>query len=170
MTANPTPTMAADATMNILGQLQESFGNVVSATGKRGTEALPSGTPQDRIPKIGRGSLTLGGQGTGAKEVVAAQARNQQGRLQSDGSNSSFPSGSAADSEDSELVHLVARALIRNEDTLNVLRRSTGWVFWVRSGDHSILPMLADLASKWHDTAMKQDTHADHLSLRVTLF
>ena len=98
-----------------------------------------------------------------AKEVVAAQARNQQGRLQSDGSNSSFPSGSAADSEDSELVYLVARAL-------NVLRRSTGWVFWVRSGDHSILPMLADLASKWHDTAMKQDTHADHLSLRVTLF
>ena len=70
------------------------------------------------------------------------------------------------ESADSELLRLMAKALIRHDDTFNVLRRSTGWVFWVKSGDHSILPMLVDLASKWHEAATKEDIR---LSLRVTL-
>ncbi|OLP74222.1 hypothetical protein AK812_SmicGene46304, partial [Symbiodinium microadriaticum] len=171
MMATPGSTQATDASMQILGQLQESFGSVLMAAGKRGTEEKPTGAPQDRLPKVGRGSVVLGGQGKGfqGKGGRRRPGKNQNGRPQSDSGNSSFPSGSTTDGEDAELLHLVARAIIRHEDTLNVLRRSTGWVFWIRSGDHSILPTLVDLAGKWREVAEKQEIQADHLSLRVTL-
>ena len=170
MTATPGSAQATDASMQILGQLQESFGSVLVAAGKRGTDEKPTGTPQDRLPKVGRGSVALGGQGKGqGKGGRRRPGKNQNGRPQSDSGNSSFLSGSTRDGEDAELLHLVARAIVHHEDTLNVLRRSTGWVFWIRSGDHSILPMLADLASKWREVAEKQEIQADHISLRVTL-
>ncbi|CAE7578930.1 Pol, partial [Symbiodinium necroappetens] len=149
----------------------ESFGSVLVAAGKRGTDEKPTGAPQDRLPKVGRGSVALGGQGKGfqGKGGRRRPGKNQNGRPQSDSGNSSFLSGSTTDGEDAELLHLVARAIVRHEDTLNVLRRSTGWVFWIRSGDHSILPTLVDLASKWREVAEKQEIQADHISLRVTL-
>ncbi|CAE7577546.1 unnamed protein product, partial [Symbiodinium necroappetens] len=133
----------------------ESFGSVLVAAGKRGTEEKPTGAPQGK-----------GFQGKGGRR---RPGKNQNGRPQSDSGNSSFLSGSTTDGEDAELLHLVARAIVRHEDTLNVLRRSTGWVFWIRSGDHSILPTLVDLASKWREVAEKQEIQADHISLRVTL-
>lgn len=163
--------MATDQATDVLGQLNDCFGSVLQ--GKRGSD--PSNPPQtgDRPPKVGRGQLALGGRGKGfqggGKGNRRAQRRTQNRQQWSGSSNSSYPDGSTEDGEDSELLHLVAKAVIRHTDTLNVLRRSTGWVFWAKSGDNSILPMLADLARKWHEVATKQEISSTRLSLRVTL-
>ncbi|OLP83527.1 hypothetical protein AK812_SmicGene35698 [Symbiodinium microadriaticum] len=115
MTATPGSTQAADASMQILAQLQESFGSVLVAAGKRGTEEKPTGTPQDRLPKVGRGSVALGGQGKGfqGKGGRRRPGKNQNGRPQSDSGNSSFLSGSTTDGEDAELLHLADHISLR---------------------------------------------------------
>ncbi|CAE7292186.1 Pol [Symbiodinium sp. KB8] len=62
-----------------------------------------------------------------------------------------------------------AEEVLGHEDTLSVLRRSTGWVFWIRSGENSILPMLADLAKTWYGKANSQEIQPNRVSLRVAL-
>ena len=80
-------------------------------------------------------------QGLWARVIVSSHAVKNRAR---DVSNDPFANGWTEPEDDNELLLLLAKAAIRHEDTLNVIRRSRGWVFWIRAGDNSILPMLAE--------------------------
>ena len=41
-----------------------------------------------------------------------------------------------------ELMNLLCRVVIRQEDTLNILKQSTSWVMFARTGSPSIIPGL----------------------------
>ncbi|CAE7538317.1 unnamed protein product [Symbiodinium microadriaticum] len=120
---------------------------------------------------LGQLQSCFGGVLANKRSVVAEPSHwdRQQGRNTPSSDNRSYGSGSTVDSEDAELLRLLAKAVVRHEDTLNVLRRSTGWVFWVRSGENSILPMLADLAKTWYEKANSQEIQPNRVSLRVAL-
>ncbi|CAE7767956.1 unnamed protein product [Symbiodinium sp. CCMP2592] len=92
------------------------------------------------------------------------------GRQPQNRARGAWQDGSEEQDQDGELLQMVARAVIMQGDSINVIRRATGWVFWVRSGDHSILPMLAELATKWHDAAQAETISPARVSLRVALF
>ncbi|CAE7386556.1 Pol [Symbiodinium sp. CCMP2592] len=148
------------ATEDVLSQLQESFGAVI---GKRGAQAPAQSSTDGRVNKVGRGMFQLGGRGKGFQGRGRPPQNRPRGPWQ----------GGFEDQDqdqDGELLQMVARAVIMQGDSINVLRRATGWVFWVRSGDHSILPMLAELATKWHDAAQAETISPTRVSLRVALF
>ena len=104
-------------------------------------------------------------QGLWARVIVSSHAVKNRAR---DVSNDPFANGWTEPEDDNELLLLLAKAAIRHEDTLNVIRRSRGWVFWIRAGDNSILPMLAELADQWHKVALSPNIPASRVSLRVT--
>ncbi|OLP84392.1 LINE-1 retrotransposable element ORF2 protein [Symbiodinium microadriaticum] len=162
---------SSQAAEEVLGQLQSCFGGVLA--NKRSAEEPGQMPPDqgDRAQKTGRGAIALGGSGKGfqGKGGRRRPGGRQQGRATPSSDNRSYASGSTLDSEDAELLHLLAKAVVRHEDTLSVLRRSTGWVFWIRSGENSILPMLADLAKTWYGKANSQEIQPNRVSLRVAL-
>ncbi|CAE7573297.1 unnamed protein product, partial [Symbiodinium necroappetens] len=168
MAAPPSP----QATDEVLGQLQSCFGSVLA--NKRSMDDPMQAVPADRTQKTGRGAVALGGQGKGfqgkgARRRPGGRGRGENSRTFPHADSHSFSSGSTADNEDAELLHLLAKAVVRHEDSINILRRSTGWVFWARSGEGSILPLLSDLARKWSEAASKQEIQPGRVSLRVTL-
>ncbi|CAE7200809.1 Pol [Symbiodinium sp. CCMP2592] len=153
---------------DVMSQLRESFGSVVGA--KRAAApagSLPSTAKiDDRLQKAGRQRVDQHGKGKGYLGR-GRRAQPQSRPISSGGAGSDpFANGSADQEEERELLFLVAKAAVRHEDTLNILRRSTGWVFWIKAGDNSILPMLTELADQWHKVAL---TPASRVSLRVTL-
>ncbi|CAE7329691.1 unnamed protein product [Symbiodinium sp. KB8] len=132
--------------------------------------------PADRSQKTGRGAVALGGQGKGfqgkggrRRPGGRQQGRGENGRTHHNPDNRSFSSGSTEDTEDAEILHLLAKTVVRHEDSINILRRSTGWMWWARSGEGSILPLLSDLARKWSEAANSQEIQPNRVSLRVTL-
>ena len=151
----------------VLVQLQSCFGGVLAQ--KRSPEEPTPAEQRDRSQKTGRGAVALGGQGKSFQGKGGRRRPNGRGKVPPPADNRSFSSGSTADNEDAELLHLLAKAVVRHEDSINILRRSTGWVWWARSGEGSVLPVLAELAHKWSEAASGQEIQPNRVSLRVTL-
>ena len=172
MTTTPAP-LSSQAD-EVLGQLQSCFGGVLA--NKRSMDEPMQAVPADRSQKTGRGAVALGGQGKGfqgkggrRRPGGRQQGRGENGRTHHNPDNRSFSSGSTEDTEDAEILHLLAKTVVRHEDSINILRRSTGWMWWARSGEGSILPLLSDLARKWSEAANSQEIQPNRVSLRVTL-
>ena len=165
--AVPSAPQSSPEAQEVLVQLQSCFGGVLA--NKRSTEEPLSAEQRDRAQKTGRGAVALGGQGKGFQGKGGRRRPNGRGRNQPHHDNRSFSSGSTEETEDAELLHLLAKAVVRHEDSINILRRSTGWVWWARSGEGSVLPVLAELAHKWSEAASGQEIQPNRVSLRVTL-
>ena len=99
--------------------MQEMFGQLTSegvGLGKRGLE-------QQTEQAVERQNLNKGGRGKGGR--VQQQGRGAGG----------FSHGSEQQEEASlaEMVRLMSKIVIRQEDTVKIMRQSTGWVLFAKT-------------------------------------
>ena len=109
-------------------QLDEFFGKVV-------TESAPKRprTEEDQVqPRRSKG----GGYGKGQK-----------------GHRRGITEGSAG--VNPELIQCICRVLVQHEDSVQVLRQDTAWVWFLRTDQPTIVPQLFQAAEAWRQEANK---------------
>ncbi|CAE7336133.1 pol [Symbiodinium pilosum] len=68
-----------------------------------------------------------------------------------------------------ELLKLLCRVVIRQEDTLNILKQSTSWVIFARTETPSVIPGLVMASQKWKEEITKPNSQLSGVSLHTTL-
>ena len=102
--------------------MQEMFGQLTSEGVGLGKRGLEQQTEQavDRPQKLGRQNLNKGGRGKG-------------GRVQQQGRGFSHGSEQQEEASLAEMVRLMSKIVIRQEDTVKIMRQSTGWVLFAKT-------------------------------------
>ena len=59
--------------------------------------------------------------------------------------------------------------VIRQEDTLNILKQSTSWVLFAKTESPSVIPGLVTASQKWKEEITKPNSQFGGISLRTTL-
>ena len=68
-----------------------------------------------------------------------------------------------------DLVKLVARVVIRHEDSIKILRQSTGWVIFAKTEAPTVIPKLVLTSQQWKETVTQPNSPLAGVSLRATL-
>ena len=68
-----------------------------------------------------------------------------------------------------EAIQLMGRMMVRQEDVLHVLRQSTGWVWWLKVPEPTLVPDLFQAAQVWKKEVTKPQSPMAHTSLRSSL-
>ena len=69
-----------------------------------------------------------------------------------------------------ETLRLVTRALIHQQEAIDTLRLSTGWVWWLRIPEPSVVPTLVQAAEVWREQVVLKDSKIQDTPLRQALF
>ena len=69
-----------------------------------------------------------------------------------------------------DIMRLLCRAVVRQEDMLNILKQSTSWVIFAKTESPSIIPGLVAASQKWKEEITKPNSSLGNVSLRTTLF
>ena len=86
------------------------------------------------------------------------------------GSKARLRGGTYNNDEDPRIWTMLARALVRHEDSIQALRQDTGLVFWARYDPPSIIPVLQASAKKWQGRAENAQGKLGNMPLREVLF
>ena len=137
-------------------QMQEVFG-AVSTGGKR-MQTPPPEEEDGRKPHRPNGK---GGQGKGwmGKGRKSQASRGTYAR-----------SYETEEASMEEMMRLLCRVVVRQEDMLNILKQSTSWVIFAKTEAPSIIPGLVAASQKWKEEITKQNSPLGNVSLRTTLF
>ena len=69
-----------------------------------------------------------------------------------------------------EVLKLVARTLVHQNEALTALRQSTGWIWWLRIPEPSPIPAMTTAAQKWREEIVKKDSKLKDRPLPQVLF
>ncbi|CAE7946932.1 unnamed protein product [Symbiodinium sp. KB8] len=86
------------------------------------------------------------------------------------GGGRSFPQGDQDDGINREAFKLVARALVHQQEAIDTLRLSTGWVWWLRIPEPTVIPTLIEAAELWREQVVKKDSKLKDTPLRQAMF
>ena len=111
----------------------------------------------------------------GGRQVHAGQRGRQAGKVCGKGGNgrgsrARLQAGISNSDEDPKIWTILARALVRHEDSIQALRQDTGIVFWARYDPPSIIPVLQASAKKWQGRAELAQGKLGNMPLREVLF
>ena len=140
-------------------QMQEVFGAVMGTAGKRAQTTLldeADSRPDKHNRPNGKGSA---GRGTASNGWRANRSSKKMSARNTDND----------DGQVDELVKLLCRVVIRQEDTLNILKQSTSWVIFARTETPSVIPGLVTASQKWKEEITKTNSQLNGISLRTTL-
>ena len=140
--------------------MEAFFGPVL---GKRTAEQASTGEADaERATKPGKPNA--GGKGRGNPRGGGTGGRRQP---------RSGNSGSGQDGQGqagTEVLKLVARTLVHQNEALMALRQSTGWIWWLRIPEPSPIPAMTTAAQKWREEIVKKDSKLKDRPLPQVLF
>ena len=140
--------------------MEAFFGPVL---GKRTAEQASTGEADaERATKSGKPNA--GGKGRGNPRGGGTGGRRQP---------RSGNSGSGQDGQGqagTEVLKLVARTLVHQNEALMALRQSTGWIWWLRIPEPSPIPAMTTAAQKWREEIVKKESKIKDRPLPQVLF
>ena len=139
--------------------LQEMFGPLL---GKRNTptEDAAKTNPSERPNKTGK--QNDGGKGRGHNRPPRAPFRGA-------GRNAQQSQGQSP-AVNKEALRLVTRALIHQQEAIDTLRLSTGWIWWLRIPEPSVIPGLIKAGEYWREQVVLKDSKLKDTPLRQAMF
>ncbi|OLP90620.1 Serine/threonine-protein kinase RIO1 [Symbiodinium microadriaticum] len=126
--------------------LTEMFGPLL---GKRATPTTEPNQQSTAERPNKSGKQNEGGKGKGPN-------KRQPGRYRGGGRSS--PQGDQDGGLNRETLKLVARALVHQQEAIDTLRLSTGWIWWLRIPEPTVIPTLIEAAELWREQVTKKDS------------
>ncbi|CAE7256942.1 unnamed protein product, partial [Symbiodinium sp. KB8] len=138
--------------------LKEMFGPLL---GKRATPTTEPNQQSTAERPNKSGKQNEGGKGKGPN-------KRQPGRYRSGGRNSL--QGDQDGGLNREAFKLVARALVHQQEAIDTLRLSTGWIWWLRIPEPTVIPTLIEAAEMWREQVTKKDSKLRDTPLKQAMF
>ena len=142
--------------------MQEIFGPIAKGEGLLGKRSLEldAKSQAERPNKQGKQPAGTSGKGKGKRlgQGFSRGSRGQESRAQD-----------AEEPTMEDLVRLVARVVIRQEDSLKIIRQSTGWVMFAKTEAPTVIPKLIATSQRWKETVTQPNSPLAGISLRATL-
>ncbi|CAE7464758.1 Riok1 [Symbiodinium sp. CCMP2592] len=137
-------------TQDTEAQMEEFFGNV---TTEMSSGSNASGWPSGLAFTKCKDPDTQGANGMnrlkGQRRLLAGKGGDGPG-------DSKDHRNQTEGSDPEQILKMVCRALVQREDTLQVLRQDTGFVFFARTSAPSIVPTLFQVGHRWKAEAEKE--------------
>ena len=138
--------------------LKEMFGPLL---GKRATPTVEPDQQSTTERPNKSGKQNEGGKGKGPN-------KRQPGRYRGGGRSSQ--QGDQDGGLNRETFKLVARALVHQQEAIDTLRLSTGWIWWLRIPEPTVIPTLIEAAELWREQVTKKDSKLRDTPLKQAMF